>query len=207
MATSVELATCTMLDPPHYFVSLSMVIAMPDFQQKLADWIDWTTLTMLRGSNYASSIMLPAWQPWHRIGALLYGFHFSTSLHNGPTPISRLQRWEALIHMLTPTAPPALQPLLRWWHDLALRIVERLRTRPLLYTEIQTFFQELISPSTEIYLLEMINKFDWKVWYTVPGPTPAQQQLAMLTSELSLLWIPHPTLNRLISWILIAWLD
>ena len=207
MATSVELATYTMLDPPHNFESLLVVIVMPDFQQKFADWMDWTSLTMLRGSNYSSSFALPAWQSWHRISAHLYGFHFPKPLHHGPAPLSRLQRWQALLHMLTRTAPPELQSLLLWWHDLALHIVEHFQSRPLSFTEIQIFFQQLISPSTETYLLEAINKFDWKVRYTASGPTPAQQQFAALTSELSLLWTPHPTLHRLTRWILLAWLD
>ena len=70
MATAVERATCTMLDPPDWLSSMMDVVIMPDFLLKLADWMDWRTLTMLRGTNYGSSVTLPTSQPWHSIGAL-----------------------------------------------------------------------------------------------------------------------------------------
>ena len=87
MATAVERALCTMLDPPD---STMDVMIMPDFLLKFADWMDWHTLTMLRGINYGCSVILPTWQPWHSIGALLYGYQLQViSCGTYPTQSSK----------------------------------------------------------------------------------------------------------------------
>ena len=206
MATAVERALCTMLDPPECLSSIMDVMIMPDFLLKFADWMDWHTLTMLRGTNYGCSVILPIWQPWHSIGALLYGYQHSISLAAGLTPRNRLKRWQALFHILSPTAPPPLQPMLRRWDDLIVHIINELFDKPFTYTEAQVFLASSISPSTELLMLEELHTFDWKV-ITTHRPVPAQRQFAIFTSELSVLWLPHPAMYKYISWIVLAWLD
>ena len=196
-----------MLDPPDWLSSTMDVMIMPDFLLKFADWMDWHTLTMLRGTNYGCSVILPTWQPWHSIGALLYGYQQSKSLAAGLTPLNRLKRWQALLHMLGPTAPPPLQTMLRRWDDLVVRIINELFDKPFTYAEAQSFLANAISPSTEMHMLEELYTFDWKVSDTTQRPIPAQRQLAVFTSELSLLWLPHPALYKYVSWIVLAWLD
>ena len=207
MATAVERATCTMLDPPDLLSSTMDVVIMPDFLLKFADWMDWRTLTMLRGTNYGCSVTLPNWQPWHSIGALLYGYQHTKSLAAGLTPLNRLKRWQALLHMLAPTAPPPLQTMLNWWNDLVKRIIDELFIKPFTYADAQSFLAKAISPSIEMNLCEELNTFDWKVNSIMQRPVPAQRQLAVFTSELSLLCLPHPALYKYVSWIVLAWLD
>ena len=207
MATQVELAMCTMQDHPDFFPNIHIVVAMPDFQAILADWLDWYAITMFRGTNYSTSKELPAWQAWHHIGALFYGYQSRKSLGDGLTPLLRFCRWQALVHMLAPSAPLAIQPVWKWWSELSIHITENLLTMPRSYAEVQSYFRSMIPPSTERQLLQALHAFDWQVRYTEHRPSPAQQQLAIFTSELSMLWLPHATLHRILSWIVVAWLD
>ena len=207
MATAVERALGTMLDPPEWLSSTMDVMIMPDFLRKFVDWLDWHTLTMLRGTNYGCSTILPTWQPWHSIGALLYGYQHSMSLAAGITSLSRLRRWHALLHMLVPTAPLPLQTMLRRWDELVVRIINELFVQPFTYADAQSFLAKAISPSTEMHMQEELYTFDWKISDTMQRPTPAQRQLAVFTSELSLLWLPHPALYKYVSWIVLEWLD